>query len=144
MPMPPSTTTGVLVQCHAHTRYQTISLLTNHAASTGKPIAAIHANWRRMRSSGLRFSLIIGQSLCRSVQREGGEVLRAVDLRQVLLRRATDDEVLEHEHVHLGAEEAAQRVLRRADDRLAAHVEARVDHHRAAGALLEAAHQARE
>ena len=67
----------------------------------------------------------------RSVEGEGGQVLLAVDLGEVLLVDAADDEVLQHEHVHLGAHEATQRVLGRADDRLAAHVEAGVDQHAA-------------
>ena len=48
-----------------------------------------------------------------------------------------DDDVFEHQHVHVGGQEAAVGVLRRADDRLAADVEAGVDEHGAAGQALE-------
>ena len=51
-------------------------------------------------------------------------------LRHVFLQQ---DDVFEHERVHFGAEETAIRVLGRADDRLAADVEAGVDEHRATG-----------
>ena len=50
-------------------------------------------------------------------------------------------EVLEHQRVHVRRHEAAVGVLRRADDRLAADVEAGVDDDRAAGLLLEALEQ---
>ena len=45
--------------------------------------------------------------------------------------------VFEDQHVHLGAHEATVRILGRADDRLAPHVERRVDDDRAAGRLSE-------
>ena len=48
-----------------------------------------------------------------------------------------EDAVLEHQRVHLGAHEAAVGVLGRAHDRLAAHVERRVDHDRATGEPVE-------
>ena len=51
--------------------------------------------------------------------------------------------VADDQHLDLGAHEAAERVLRRADDRLAAHVEAGIDQHRAAGLRLERARSAR-
>src|SRR5882762_11492915 len=47
------------------------------------------------------------------------------------------DEVLEHEHVDVRPHEAAKRVLGCADDRLPAHVERRVDDHRAARTPVE-------
>src|ERR1043166_1506421 len=47
------------------------------------------------------------------------------------------DEVLENQRVHVGAHEAAVRILGRADDRLASHVERRVDDDRAAGFPVE-------
>ena len=53
-----------------------------------------------------------------------------------------DDEILDHQHVDARGLEAAQRVLRRADDRLAAHVEAGVDEDRAAGPLVRASRRA--
>ena len=45
--------------------------------------------------------------------------------------------VFEDQHVHLGAHEATVRILGRADDRLAPHVERRVNDDRAAGRLSE-------
>ena len=51
--------------------------------------------------------------------------------------------VADGQHLDLGAHEAAEGVLRRADDGLAAHVEAGVDEDRAAGAVLEGARAAR-
>src|SRR6187402_752924 len=46
-----------------------------------------------------------------------------------------EDPLVDDEHVYVGPHEAAVRILRRADDGLAAHVEGGVDHHRAAGEL---------
>ena len=53
------------------------------------------------------------------------------------LRRLVEQERAEHEIVDVRPHEAAIRVLRRADDRLAADVERGVDEHAAAGARLE-------
>src|SRR5258707_11867324 len=46
-------------------------------------------------------------------------------------------EILEHEDVHVRAHEAAIRVFRRPDDRLAADIERRVDDDRTAGSLVK-------
>src|SRR5438034_5734158 len=54
-----------------------------------------------------------------------------------VLRFLAQEAIAHRERLDLGAHEAAERVLRAADDRLAAHVEAGVDDHRAAGLLLE-------
>src|SRR2546421_1251382 len=53
-----------------------------------------------------------------------------------VLRFLAQETVAHRERLDLGAHEAAERVLRAADDRLAAHVEAGVDDHRAAGLFL--------
>src|SRR5262245_30253251 len=67
-------------------------------------------------------------------------VLVVLRQRRVLALLA-QEAVAHREALDLGAHEAAERVLGRADDRLAAHVEAGVDDHRAAGLLLEALDQ---
>ena len=59
------------------------------------------------------------------------------------LRRFLEHERAEHQHVHVGAHEAAVGVLRRADDRLAADVERRVHQHRTAGLRSNAVDQMR-
>src|SRR5262249_9168819 len=97
---------------------------------------------------------------CRSVRREASKGMSAqrmgavsiqLELREVRLARGlvgflrkvllVQHAVFEHQQVHVGASEAAVGVLRRADDRLATHVEARVDEHRTAGHLVEDGHE---
>src|SRR5438552_1013813 len=73
-----------------------------------------------------------------SVELERGGV---VGLFPGILFRLGEVAVADGERVYLRSHEAAERVLGRADDRLAADVEARVDEDRAAGALLEARNQ---
>ena len=58
-----------------------------------------------------------------------------------ILLRLAQDTVSNREKIDLRSHEAAEGVFRRADDRLAAHIEAGVDEHRAAGQRLEAADQ---
>src|SRR6185295_12452040 len=106
---------------------------TRNAASSGNTISHRPANCRS--SFGLGFAMTSDH--CMSlVQLELRQVLfpcpRVQFLRHVFLQQ---DDVLEHERVHLRAEETAVRVLGRADDRLAADVEAGVDEHRASRAL---------
>src|SRR5207253_2666743 len=72
-----------------------------------------------------------------SVELELRKVRAHVDFFRSDLLFLEQHEVLEHEHVHVGGKEAAISIRRRANDRLAAHVEARVDEHRAAGLLVE-------
>src|SRR5690606_7716430 len=74
----------------------------------------------------------------RSVREEGVLVVRLEMLGLVLLAQ---DAIADDEAVDLRPHEAAERVLRGADDRLAAHVEAGVDQDRAARLRLERAEQ---
>lgn len=48
------------------------------------------------------------------------------------------DAVADDQHLDLGAHETTEGVLGRANNRLAAHIEARIDENRAAGQRLEA------
>src|SRR5688572_25904568 len=66
------------------------------------------------------------------------ELVLVVLLERRVLRFLAQEAVADRQRLDLGAHEAAERVLGRTDDRLAAHVEARVDDHRASGLLLEA------
>src|SRR5437879_5552256 len=65
------------------------------------------------------------------------EFVLIVLLERRVLRFLAQETVADRERLDLGAHEAAERVLRAADDRLAAHVEAGVDDHRAAGPVFE-------
>src|SRR5258706_2019735 len=76
-----------------------------------------------------------------SVRVEG---ILIVELERRILPRLVEEAVADDERLDLGTHEAAERVLGRADDRLAAHVEAGVDEHRAAGRRLERLEQAVE
>src|SRR4051812_14376635 len=69
------------------------------------------------------------------------ELVLIVLLERGVLHFLAQEAVADGERLDLGAHEAAERVLRAADDRLAAHVEAGVDDHRTAGLLLELAEQ---
>ena len=70
-------------------------------------------------------------------QSSWNSLLPCLGLLPFRLRGLLEQERPEHEAVDVGAHEAAVGVLRRADDRLAAHVERRVHQHRAAGEALE-------
>src|SRR5436190_18620270 len=65
------------------------------------------------------------------------ELVLVVDREGAVLVLLAQEAVADDQGVHLRAHEAAERVLRRADDRLSPDVEAGVDEHRAAGALFE-------
>src|SRR5215510_12979769 len=69
------------------------------------------------------------------------ELVLVVDLERRVLLGLAQHAVADDEQLDLVAHEAAEGVLGRADDRLAAHVEARVDQDAAAGLLLEARDQ---
>src|SRR4051812_45380959 len=80
---------------------------------------------------------------CRS-KTDGPRMIALIELEGVfvvLLQRRVlsflpQKAVADRERLDLRAHEAAERVLGRADDRLAAHVEAGVDDHRAAGQVF--------
>src|SRR6187399_2619850 len=65
------------------------------------------------------------------------EGVLVVELERGVLVFLAQEAVADHQNLDLAAHEAAEGILRRADDRLAAHVERGVDQHRAAGARLE-------
>src|SRR3954454_10948921 len=67
------------------------------------------------------------------------ELVLIVLFQRGVLRFLAEKTVADGQRLDLGAHEAAEGVLRAADDGLAAHVEAGVDDHRAAGLLLELA-----
>src|SRR4051812_9333685 len=69
------------------------------------------------------------------------ELVLIVLLQRRVLRFLAQEAVADRERLDLGAHEAAERVLRAADDRLAAHVEAGVHDDRRAGLALEARDQ---
>jgi hypothetical protein len=59
---------------------------------------------------------------------------------KVLILRVFAHQAVAHdERLHLGPHETAEGIFGRADDRLAANVETRIDQDRSAGALLERA-----
>src|SRR5437016_5732126 len=64
-----------------------------------------------------------------------------VELQRRILVFLPEEAVADHQHLDLAAHEAAEGVLGRTYDRLAAHVERGVHHHRAAGLGLEGAQQ---
>src|SRR5262245_25772705 len=72
------------------------------------------------------------------------ELVLVVDLELRILLRLAQHAVADDEKLDLVAHEAAEGVLGRAHDRLAAHVEACVDQNSAAGLLLEARDQRME
>src|SRR6185295_17324655 len=94
--------------------------------TTSSPIAPVIASVARASSR-------LGSSFFTSVELE--LVLVALLQRRVLVL-FPQEAVADGEPLDPGAHEAAERVLGRADDRLAAHVEAGVDDHGAAGPLL--------
>src|SRR6185295_16488685 len=94
--------------------------------TTSSPIAPVIASVARTRST-------LGSSFFTSVELE--LVLVAL-LQSRVLVFLPQEAVADRQALDLGAHEAAERVLGRADDRLAAHVEAGVHDHRAAGLLL--------
>src|SRR5258705_6406256 len=61
------------------------------------------------------------------------------DLEFRILGFLSKHRIPDDEQVEVRSHETSERVLGRADDRLAAHVEAGVDHHRTAGQAMEAA-----
>src|SRR5262245_5769075 len=65
------------------------------------------------------------------------ELVLVVLLERRVLALLAQEAVAHRERLDLGAHEAAERVLGRADDRLAAHVEASVDDDRAASTVLK-------
>ena len=67
------------------------------------------------------------------------ELVLVNDLERRILILLSKDRVPDDEQVELRSHETSERILRRADDGLAAYVEARVDHHRAAGQGVESA-----
>src|SRR5881397_3078308 len=66
------------------------------------------------------------------------ELVLVVDFERRVLLGLAQHAVADDEELDLVAHEATEGILGRADDGLAAHVEARVDQHAAAGLLLEA------
>src|SRR6185295_12530714 len=105
-----------------------------HAPSTPN---AMKPNWRSVRSSGSKFSSIT-RDMC-SVRLELREVSVAIGERGAGLLRLEQHEALDHQRVDVRGHEAAICVRRRVHDRFAAHVEAGVDHQRAAGLARERA-----
>src|ERR1700674_1031039 len=65
------------------------------------------------------------------------EFVLVVDAQALVLLLLEQYAIAGDQHLDIGAHEAAERVLRRAHDRLAAHIEARVDQHRTSGLGLE-------
>src|SRR5262249_22841533 len=65
---------------------------------------------------------------------------RRADLFRLLVLE--DEKIADRQEIDPGVDEAGDRILRRADDRLAAYVERSVDHHRAAGQPVKHVHQA--
>src|SRR5688500_19477938 len=99
---------------------------TGRRPITAKPAPTIRPNERSCRVlTAVRLSV-------------KGELLPPVRIvRKRRLAILVENAVLEHQNVHFRPHETTIRVFRRADDRLAAHVERGVDQHRASGALLE-------
>src|SRR5580765_3278476 len=109
-------------------------------------------NCRSIRSVGVN-GLSDGENIVRPLQARAASI--ELKLSEILLASLgvcyaiggailDDDEVLEHERVHLRSHEAAIGVFRSADDGFAANVEARVDEHRASGQVKKRRHHSME
>ena len=90
------------------------------------------------------FGLLLGHLRSFAVFLVELEGLTVVHTQRCILVLFAQDAIADDEHFDVGAHKAAKGVLRCADNRLAAHVEARIDQHRAARLLLEAAQQSME
>src|SRR6185503_5496217 len=95
--------------------------------TTSSPIAPVMASVARTSST-------LAKSFFMSVELE---LVLVVQLQPGILALLLQEAVADREALDLGSHEAAERVLGRADDRLAAHVEAGVHDHRATGFVLE-------
>src|SRR6476659_7116240 len=84
---------------------------------------------RSSRSAGARSRSVLTSVEC--------ELFRVVRLQRRILLALAEHAIADDEQVELGPHEASPRILRGAHDRLAAHVEARVDEDPAPGSLLE-------
>src|SRR5262249_32896781 len=136
---------------------RTVRSRMNPSQHANPPKNAIQrpANCRSIRCEGLRgmsdqFMAVSSTVLTNLKSAEGTHGLIELELRQVVFALFLTDTlfhgflvqhaVLEHQGVHVRGQEAAIGILRCADDRLTAHVEARVHQNGTTCPLMEAIH----
>src|SRR5438132_7382864 len=132
MPATPTTTASAQKThgaVHLPEPWKTPAFQAATQPNTPKPTSQITANWRSFFVSGFQSTWMRLMRNCglarRSVELELRQILVDVVLFRVGLFFLAEHVVAEHEDVHVRRHEAPIRILRRADDRLAADVEAR-------------------